>query len=184
MYILCGNSPDLHKFAVRGLCTFVNVCQSQGDKIYSSVHSPFGWLFTSGIFCKVKKQINFWSFSLPPKLRNNFAKNAIGLHFGRFLTNASGHPGQSHGRPLRKGLIFGLIFAAENYSTFARVGKQGDRGPMLWFLKYFRRKIRRKNSHFWLKTKLYYANFDHYIVFEKNANILPKIVENLRKLWS
>jgi hypothetical protein len=30
---------------------------------------------------------------------------------------------------------------------------QGDQGPMLWFFKYFRRKIQRKNWRFWLKTK-------------------------------
>jgi hypothetical protein len=32
-------------------------------------------------------------------------------------------------------------------------------GPMLWFLKYFRRKFQRKNWRFWLKTKLNYAKF-------------------------
>jgi hypothetical protein len=36
---------------------------------------------------------------------------------------------------------------------------QGDQGPMLWFFKYFRRKIRQKGWHFWLKTKLNYAKF-------------------------
>jgi hypothetical protein len=36
---------------------------------------------------------------------------------------------------------------------------QGDQGPMLWFFKYFRRKIRRKNWRFWLKTKLKYSKF-------------------------
>jgi hypothetical protein len=32
-------------------------------------------------------------------------------------------------------------------------------GPMLCFLKYFRRKIQQKNWRFWLKTKLNYAKF-------------------------
>jgi hypothetical protein len=36
---------------------------------------------------------------------------------------------------------------------------QGDQGPMLWFFKYFRRKIQRKNWRFWLKTKLNFGNF-------------------------
>jgi hypothetical protein len=36
---------------------------------------------------------------------------------------------------------------------------QGDLGPMLWFFKYFRRKIRRKNWRFWLKTKQNYPKF-------------------------
>jgi hypothetical protein len=36
----------------------------------------------------------------------------------------------------------------------------GGLGPMLWFLKYFRQKIQRKNCRFWLKTKkLNYAKF-------------------------
>jgi hypothetical protein len=30
---------------------------------------------------------------------------------------------------------------------------------MLWFLKYFRRKIQRKNWRFWHKTKVNYAKF-------------------------
>jgi hypothetical protein len=38
-------------------------------------------------------------------------------------------------------------------------------GPMLWFFKYFRQKIQRKNCHFWLKTKLNYAKFYHNIGF-------------------
>jgi hypothetical protein len=32
-------------------------------------------------------------------------------------------------------------------------------GPMLWFFKYFRRKIQQKNWRFSLKTKLNYAKF-------------------------
>jgi hypothetical protein len=36
---------------------------------------------------------------------------------------------------------------------------RGHPGPMLWFLKYFRRKIQRKNWRFCFKTKLKYATF-------------------------
>jgi hypothetical protein len=36
-------------------------------------------------------------------------------------------------------------------------------GPMLWFFKYFRRKILRKKWRFWLKTKQILKNVDHYI---------------------
>jgi hypothetical protein len=50
---------------------------------------------------------------------------------------------------------------------------------MLWFLKYFRRKIQQKNWQFWLETKLNYANFwSQHWFFEKNANFFA---ENLRK---
>jgi hypothetical protein len=53
---------------------------------------------------------------------------------------------------------------------------------MLWLFKYFRRKIRRKNWHFWLKTKLNYANFDHNIGFWEKRQFfrrkLSKIAEN------
>jgi hypothetical protein len=52
-------------------------------------------------------------------------------------------------------------------------------GPMLWFLKYFRRKILRKNWRFWLKAK---QNFDHNIDFWEKRQFfrrkLSKIAEN------
>jgi hypothetical protein len=34
-----------------------------------------------------------------------------------------------------------------------------DEGPMVWFFKYFRRKIQQKNLRFWLKIKLNFAKF-------------------------
>jgi hypothetical protein len=56
---------------------------------------------------------------------------------------------------------------------------------MLCFFKYFLPNIFAKKWRFWLKTKL---NFEKKLittlVFRKNANFLPKIVENRRKLWS
>jgi hypothetical protein len=50
---------------------------------------------------------------------------------------------------------------------------------MLWFLKYFRRKIQRKNWHFWLETKLNYAKFwSRHWFSRKNANF---VAENWQK---
>jgi hypothetical protein len=51
------------------------------------------------------------------------------------------------------------------------------------FLKYFRQKIRRKNCHFWLKTKLNYAKFwsQHWFLRKTPiffAEKLSKIAEN------
>jgi hypothetical protein len=45
---------------------------------------------------------------------------------------------------------------------FLRMRTRG-KGPMLWFLKYFRRKILRKNWRFWLNTKLNFEKVDHNI---------------------
>jgi hypothetical protein len=56
-------------------------------------------------------------------------------------------------------------------------------GPMLWFLKYFRLKIRRKNWRFWLKTKI---NFEKYLiialVFEKQAKFFAENLGKLQKI--
>jgi hypothetical protein len=58
-----------------------------------------------------------------------------------------------------------------------------DQGPMLWFLKYFRRKIQHKSCRFWLKTKLNYAKFWSKHRFSRKTPIFsPKIVEYRRKL--
>jgi hypothetical protein len=58
-------------------------------------------------------------------------------------------------------------------------------GPMLWFLKFFRRKIQRNKLAFLTQNK---ANLCKILIitliFEKNAIFSPKIVENRRKLWS
>jgi hypothetical protein len=66
-----------------------------------------------------------------------------------------------------------------------RVGLLFNLGPMLWYLKYFRRIIHRKNLRFWLKTKL---NFEQKLIiillFKKNAIFSLKIGENRRKLLS
>jgi hypothetical protein len=52
-------------------------------------------------------------------------------------------------------------------------------GPMLRFLKYFRRNILQKYWRFWLKTKLNYEKIDHNIGFrEKRQFFSPKIAEN------
>jgi hypothetical protein len=51
------------------------------------------------------------------------------------------------------------------------VAKQGDQGPMLWFFKYFRQKIRVFDSK---QSKILIIT----LVFEKNANFFA---ENCRK---
>jgi hypothetical protein len=57
-----------------------------------------------------------------------------------------------------------------------------DQGPMLWFFKYFRRTIQRKNWRFRLKTKLNYAKFLSSHWFLRKTPIfcrkLSKIAEN------
>jgi hypothetical protein len=59
------------------------------------------------------------------------------------------------------------------------------RGRCYDFLKYFRRKNRRKNWRFWLKTKLNYAKFWSWHWFLRKKPIFsPKIVENRIKLWT
>jgi hypothetical protein len=58
-----------------------------------------------------------------------------------------------------------------------------DQGPMLWFFKYFRRKIQWSNWRFWLKTKLNYAK--HLImtlVFEKNAYFFAENCQKSQKI--
>jgi hypothetical protein len=60
---------------------------------------------------------------------------------------------------------------------------QNFQGPMLWFLKYFRRKIRRKNCRFCLQTKRNFVwKIDHNIgIWEKRQFFrrkLSKIAEN------
>jgi hypothetical protein len=48
-------------------------------------------------------------------------------------------------------------------------------GPMLWFLKYFRRKIKQKYQRFWRKTKLVLAkSVIITLVFEKKANFFAE----------
>jgi hypothetical protein len=42
----------------------------------------------------------------------------------------------------------------KNFKNTGSILKAQYLGPVLWFLKYFRRKIRRKKWRFWLKTKL------------------------------
>jgi hypothetical protein len=54
---------------------------------------------------------------------------------------------------------------------------------MLWFFKYFRRKILRNNRHFWLKTKLNSEKVDHNIGIQEKRHFfrrkLGKIAENV-----
>jgi hypothetical protein len=60
---------------------------------------------------------------------------------------------------------------------------QGDQGPMLWFFKYFCRKILRKNWRFWLKTKLnFWKKLIITLVFKKNANFLAENWEKWQKI--
>jgi hypothetical protein len=58
--------------------------------------SPIGRLFTVGspVFLKIAEvaQIFWAAFLQPYKLLTNFGKKMIGLRFGRFFTNSSGHP--------------------------------------------------------------------------------------------
>jgi hypothetical protein len=78
-------------------------------------------------------------------------------------------------------------FKSAGVHTLTRIQsyKSNYQGPMLLFFKYFRRKIQRKNWRLWLKTKLNYEKkLIITLVFKKNANFLPKIVKNSRKLWS
>jgi hypothetical protein len=73
--------------------------------------------------------------------------------------------------------------------NFDSLGGQGHKHYIDWpgtdvmILKIFSPKNRRQNWRFLLKTKLNYANILIItLVFEKNANFLPKIVKNRRKL--
>jgi hypothetical protein len=61
---------------------------------------------------------------------------------------------------------------------------QCDQGPMLWFFKYFRQKIQRKNGRFWLKTKLNYICkiLIMTLVFEKNANFFAENCKKSQKI--
>jgi hypothetical protein len=54
---------------------------------------------------------------------------------------------------------------------------------MLWFFKYFRWKILRKNLRFWLKTKLIFLKkLIITLVFKKNANFLAENWEKSQKI--
>jgi hypothetical protein len=56
---------------------------------------------------------------------------------------------------------------------------------VLWFLKYFRQKNRRKNWRFWPKTKLnYLKSWSQHWFLRKTPICSPKIIKNRRKLWS
>jgi hypothetical protein len=73
-----------------------------------------------------------------------------------------------------------MIFLVVNHRFSAELKRL--QGPMLWFFKYFCRKIHRKYWRFWRKTKLVFAKIVIItLVFEKNANFFA---ENRRKLWS
>jgi hypothetical protein len=58
---------------------------------------------------------------------------------------------------------------AEQYGSeffrFVEAGKQGDQGPMLWFLKYFRRIIWHKIGVFCSKQSQIMQKLDHNIGF-------------------
>jgi hypothetical protein len=54
-------------------------------------------------------------------------------------------------------------------------------GPMLWFFKYFCRKIRRKNWRFWLKTKLNYEKIDHNIGFWEKRQFFRRKLSKIAK---
>jgi hypothetical protein len=72
-----------------------------------------------------------------------------------------------------------------DWGTMWAIFSQIHQGPMLWFFKYFRRNKLRKNWRFRHKTKLnFWKKFNITWVFKKNANFLPNIEKNRRKLWS
>jgi hypothetical protein len=53
------------------------------------------------------------------------------------------------------------------------------------FLNIFAEKFLRKNWRFWLENKAkFWKKLIITMVFKKNANFLPKIGKNRRKLWS
>jgi hypothetical protein len=83
---------------------------------------------------------------------------------------------------------FILVQFKENFPNF---DNSPNLGPMLWFLKYFRRKIQRKMAFLTQNKAKLYKNLIITLVFKKNANFFAencrksqKIVENRRKLWS
>jgi hypothetical protein len=57
-------------------------------------------------------------------------------------------------------------------------------GPMLWFLKHFRRKIWRKKLRFFAQTTAGFCKKFITLVFEKYDIFSLKIDKNRRKLWS
>jgi hypothetical protein len=61
---------------------------------------------------------------------------------------------------MRTSFITSLAHSASHFCFV-----QGDQGPMFWYFKYVRRKVRRRNWCFWLKTKLNYAKKFHEISF-------------------
>jgi hypothetical protein len=66
-------------------------------------------------------------------------------------------------------------------SAFSQL--RGNQGPMLCFLKNFRRKNSAKKWEFLTQNKAELCkNLIVTLVFEKNANFAPKNVENRRKL--
>jgi hypothetical protein len=67
-------------------------------------------------------------------------------------------------------------FATQN--IFILKSLQGIQGTMLWFLKYFRQKMWQKMAFFAQTTTNFCKKMITTLVFEKNANFLPKIAEN------
>jgi hypothetical protein len=82
-------------------------------------------------------------------------------------------------RPVTKQENFQPKFFPQFLSPFS-ISDRLTRDRCYDFLKYFRRKIWRKNWRFWRKTKL---NFEHWYL-RKMPIISPKIGTNRRKLWS
>jgi hypothetical protein len=82
--------------------------------------------------------------------------------------------------------VLWMFYEPASGCALARVlhAGQGDQGPMLWFLKYFRRKNQWKKWRFWLKTKLNYAKFWSYHWFLRKTPIFcRKLAKIAEKHW-
>jgi hypothetical protein len=72
--------------------------------------------------------------------------------------------------------MYALICTKMDWATFGATLSQTHLGPMLWFFKYFRRKIQQKLAFLTQNKAKLCKIFIITLVFEKNANFSPKIV--------
>jgi hypothetical protein len=124
----------------------------------------------------------------------NFDQKWAGLQFGLFFHKHiwspwPGGPKEQHKLEVGASHSNNPFFVRKHYSRFWQSEAQifvhtyvTGQGPMLWFKKYFRHKIWRKNCRFLLKILLVNAKIDSNIGFLEKSQIfrrkLGKIAEN------